>query len=83
MLTPFWIRKKSNIVKREIDACHSVSELKVKASISYCSTVNCANRKPMKTECNLQEVEVREGNCHSFIKMNRSDIVPTKPWHRE
>lgn len=65
------------------DLIFKVDRFFLQTRINYCSTVNCANRKQMEFECNLKEIEVKEGKCASLIVAKRSDIIPSKPWPRD
>ncbi len=60
-----------------------VDKFFLQTRINYCTTVNCANRKDMECECNLKEIEVRDGKCASLIIAKRNDIIPSKPWPRD
>jgi len=56
-----------------------VDDFFTQSRVNYCNTVNCANRKNMEIECNLKEIFIEDGKCHSMIKQDRNDIIPIKP----
>ena len=48
----------------------------IQTRITRCITLNCANR--VEFECNLKEIEMKDGKCSSLVFEERNDLLTVK-----
>lgn len=63
------------MAKGNLTMAVQMAEYFTQTRLKTCFTVNCANRKLREFECNLKEIDIRDGSCLSLVEQERDDVV--------